>query len=63
MRQDKIQNFSSVYRKLCLLGQKYTGTRGVNTTRVNTHKSQKQVYVKIILDKFNKIRSLREDQD
>ena len=30
---DKIQNFSSISPKLCLLGQKYTGTWGVNTTK------------------------------
>ena len=30
MSQDKIQNFSSISLKLCLLGQKYTGTRFVN---------------------------------
>ena len=29
---DKIQNFSLISPKLCLLGQKYTGTWGVNTT-------------------------------
>ena len=30
--QDKIQNFSSISEKLCLLGQNYTRTWGVNTT-------------------------------
>ena len=30
---DKMQNFSSISPKLCLLGQKYTGTLDVNTTQ------------------------------
>ena len=33
--QGKIQNFSSICPKLCLLGQKYAGTWGVNTTIIN----------------------------
>ena len=33
---DEIQTFSSISPKLCLLGQKYTGTWGVNTTIVCT---------------------------
>ena len=31
----KIQNFSSISLKLCLLGQKNTGTWGVNITIIN----------------------------
>ena len=34
--QGKIQNFSSISQKLCLLGEKYTGTWAVNTTIVLT---------------------------
>ena len=29
---DKMQNFSTIPPKLCLIGQKNTGTSGVNTT-------------------------------
>ena len=33
---DKIQNFSSISLKLCVLDQKYTGTSDVNTTITDT---------------------------
>ena len=34
--QDKIQNFSSIFPKVCLLGQKYSGTLSVkNTIAIN----------------------------
>ena len=34
---DKINNFSSISPKSCLLGQKYTGTWGVNTTIIKCY--------------------------
>ena len=46
---EKIQNFSSISLKLCLLGQKNTGTWGVNNTIGNLQK-QLDIAIDIVPD-------------